>query len=427
MKTSRVGLVGFAFLVAVVAFLMGGTNPQAFHSGGVAECAGCHSMHAPGAKNSFLLVGSDPSSTCLTCHQFSESTPSGYHVATTGTSFPTGTIPVERTPGGDFAWLKKSYTYNGGSEDGATHGHNVIAADFGYVIDPTNTTSPGGGNYAASKLGCQSCHDPHSPARRLSDGTYATGLTMGAKTAPIIASGSYNNSPVPQAGQAVGVYRLLRGLGATVDTVTFPNSVPVAVAPATYNQKEDVNMVRVAYGADGANTWGNWCATCHKAMHSNNTTFTHPIDRALGSAIAQNYNAYVASGDLSGIGAAAFTSLVPFIEGTGDFATLKTHASNTNSYMLGPGASDQVSCLSCHRAHASGMVGALRFDLEYEFMVKGGDYVGSDNPLIGTTGRGPLQSRGRTVAEWKASYYDRPSTQFASYQRALCNKCHAKD
>ena len=38
MKASRTVLVGFAFLVAVVAFLASGSTPQAFHSGGVAEC-----------------------------------------------------------------------------------------------------------------------------------------------------------------------------------------------------------------------------------------------------------------------------------------------------------------------------------------------------------------------------------------------------
>jgi hypothetical protein len=417
--------VGFAVLAVALLVVFAAGRPQAFHSGGVAECAGCHSMHAPAAGGSFLLVGTDPSSACMTCHRAADTSANSYHIATAKSSFGPGETPVERTPGGDFAWLLKNYTYTGGSEDGAMHGHNVVAADFGYVTDPTNTTSPGGGNYTSSNLGCQSCHDPHSPARRLSNGTYATGLTMGQATAPIIASGSYNNSPLPQAGQAVGVYRLLRGLGAQIDGVTFPNSVAIAVAPSTYNQSEATNMVRVAYGASGDNTWGNWCGTCHNKMHTGGE-MSHPVDESLGPEIANNYNAYIASGDLSGNGQ-TFTSLVPFIEATGDIATLQSHAKNNNSFMNGPGSSDKVSCLSCHRAHASGMVYGLRFDIEYEFMTKGGDYIGSDNPLVGTTGRGPLQSRGRTIAEWKASYYDRPATHFASYQRVLCNKCHAKD
>jgi hypothetical protein len=36
-------------------------------------------------------------------------------------------------------------------------------------------------------------------------------------------------------------------------------------------------------------------------------------------------------------------------------------------------------------------------------------------------------ARGRLGAETQAAYYDRPVAKFASYQRVLCNKCHAKD
>ena len=184
-------------------------------------------------------------------------------------------------------------------------------------------------------------------------------------------------------------------------------------------------MVRVAYGQTGDNTWGAWCGTCHEHMHTGDKSIAHPVDVALGQTIATNYNAYVASGDLSGNGQ-TFTSLVPFVENTGDYTVLASHAKNDNSFMNGPSSSDKVSCLSCHRAHASGMMYGLRYDIEYEFMTKGGNYVGSDNPLV-TGSRAVNQHRGRTIADWQAAYYDRPATHFASYQRVLCNKCHAKD
>jgi hypothetical protein len=51
-----------------------------------------------------------------------------------------------------------------------------------------------------------------------------------------------------------------------------------------------------------------------------------------------------------------------------------------------------------------------------EFMVLNGSYTGS-----------VAVAQGRTNAEMTAAYYDRPATQFASYQRVLCNKCHAQD
>jgi len=405
----------------------------AFHSGGVAECEGCHSMHSPKAGGNNLLVGIDQSSTCLTCHQNAADTgPSSYHVSTVDSKLTAGLSPLQRTPGGDFGWLKKTYTYSytsGGvttteTEDGQTHGHNIVAGDFGYVADSRNATAPGG-TFPSVQLACTSCHDPHGQYRRLQSGVIAkTG-------APIKASGSYNGaSNEPTATEAVGVYRLLAGAGYTKDGITF-NGVPAAKAPSTYNQTEATNQVRVAYGvatSGGHSTWGNWCATCHLSMHSSGN-YVHPVDESLGSGIATIYGQYVKSGDMTGSAATSFLSLVPFATNSGDYSALALLAGNTaTASKAGPTSTDKVMCMSCHRAHASGFLEGLRFDQGYEFMVKGGQYIGSDNPEVGTTGRGPLQSRGRTIAEWQAAYYDRAATPtFATYQRVLCNKCHAKD
>jgi hypothetical protein len=219
----------------------------------------------------------------------------------------------------------------------------------------------------------------------------------------------------------VGAYRLLRGLNdVTVSGVTFAG-VAIAIAPSTYNRTEAATQTRVAYGANGTNTWGNWCASCHQGMHSSGN-YVHPIDESLGSDIANIYNAYVKSGDLSGAAATSFNSLVPFAENTGDIATLQAHALNTDAYLNGPGSSDKVTCLSCHRAHASGWPEALRWNPEGEFMIYNSLFPGTD-----TTPTVPQFARGRLGAETQAAYYDRPVTKFASYQRVLCNKCHAKD
>jgi hypothetical protein len=417
--------IGYTLLAVAVMLLLAGGTPQAFHSGGVAECTGCHSMHSPKAGGSFLLIGTDPSSTCLSCHLVPGNlTPSSYHIATADADMPTGVPPVQRTPGGDFGWLHKTYTMTvrgtTSTELGQTHGHNIVAIDDGFVADTDNTVAPGG-TFSGSQLACDSCHDPHGGVRRLSDGSYANVIhTPGATNAPIIASGSYNNSVTPAAGQAVGAYRLLRGLGDSTQGVVF-TGVAIAIAPSTYNQSEATNQVRVAYGASGINTWGNWCATCHPGMHSSGN-YVHPIDQSLGTAVANNYNAYVKSGDLTGSSATSFTSLVPFAENTGSIATLQAHATNNNTYLNGPGTSDKVMCLSCHRAHASGWTEALRFNVEGEFMIYNGLYPGTD-----TTPTVPQFAMGRLAAETQAAYYDRPVTTFATYQRVLCNKCHAKD
>jgi len=423
MKIAKITL--FTLLAALVAVGVS-TTSYAFHSGGVAECGGCHSMHTPKAGGSFLLVGTDQSSACLSCHQNAADTgPSSYHVSTDSSKLGAGLAPLQRNPGGDFGWLKKTYSFTVRGtttvEDGATHGHNIVAADFGYVTDPVNTTSPGG-TFPSSQLGCQSCHDPHGRYRRLLAGTIAT------TGAPIKASGSYDNVTTnePDATGAVGVYRLLGGLGYTQGGAVF-TGVPAAKVPGTYNRTESATQTRVAYGqsvAGGHVAWGTWCGTCHGSMHSAGN-YVHPVDESIGSTIAGYYNTYVKSGDLTGTAATAFSSLVPFVMNSADYAgVLAPAAKNTAAAAAtaGPGTADRVSCVSCHRAHASGWEYALRWNMEGELMTYNSLYPGTD-----TTPTQPQFARGRLGAETQAAYYDRPVTQFASYQRVLCNKCHAKD
>jgi hypothetical protein len=57
-----------------------------------------------------------------------------------------------------------------------------------------------------------------------------------------------------------------------------------------------------------------------------------------------------------------------------------------------------------------------------EFLVYNGQFPGSDDSTV------PAGiSQGRTRAEIRKMFYERPATAYASYQRSLCNKCHAKD
>ena len=97
-----------------------------------------------------------------------------------------------------------------------------------------NTTAPGG-DMDATQLSCNSCHDNHGKLRRLSTGAIAT------TGAPIIGSGSYTNSTLPAAGQAVGMFRLLRGPGSTAGSggKTFTAVFNASVA-STYNRTEAV-------------------------------------------------------------------------------------------------------------------------------------------------------------------------------------------
>jgi hypothetical protein len=193
------------------------------------------------------------------------------------------------------------------------------------------------------------------------------------------------------------------------------------VSPENYNRPEDRGDTRVAYGKG----MSEWCANCHAALLGGGEgAKIHPAgnNTKFSGRVAANYNAYVASGNLTGNPATSYTSMVPFEMGTADYAALKGTATSTGGQTSGPATSSNVMCLSCHRAHASGWDHAMRWNTKSEFLVFNGEYPGVED-----TGVPPRISQGRTRAETRRAYYERPATRFATYQRSLCNKCHAKD
>lgn len=433
MKAVKLSLVIMA--AALLTIGLGGMA-YAFHSGGVAECSGCHQMHnAPSTES--LLIKADQSSTCLSCHMHPGDTgPSSYHIMTADADMPTGTAPLQRGQGGDFGWLKKTYTWanrDGGTdtEAGDRHGHNITSTEFGYVADATNITAPGG-VYVGTNLKCTSCHNMHGSYRRLPGDTIST--TGGA------ISGSGSTGSTPAAGLAVGVYRLLWG-GNAGSGANYPG-VPIAVAPSTYNRSEETYQVRVAYGksnSGGHTTWGQWCGTCHAGMLGGVASHTHPVNEALGSTIGGatgNYSSYVSSGNMTGnftgtyqAGQGPYTSLVPFVNNETSYSALRTIVTGADAVRLaGPAASADVACLSCHRSHASGFKYMLRWNPDQTFLTaldtaaSTVSWPGTDVPGVSAT-----TSMGRTRAETKAAYNDRDVRVFGNYQRSLCNKCHAKD
>ena len=428
-------------MTVVLFCLVAGGRASAFHSGGVGECDGCHTMHgdasaSPGA-GSYLLRGGDASSVCLTCHQNTGDTaPTSFHVSTADADMPPGLPPRQLSPGGDFGWLKKTFTWRtptgNATSRGEQHGHNVVAADYGYVSDSRNVTAPGG-TYPSANLSCVSCHDPHGRYRRLGDGTIArSGL-------PILGSGSQADSLDPISGtSAVGAYRMLGGLDYQPKSLGgafgFTSQAPAAVAPSGYNRSEAVTQTRVAYGQG----MSEWCLNCHGGMVVNGKTFGmgvmggtlaapgHPVGSGanLTWTILLNYSAYVRTGKLTGVASQSYLSLVPFEEGRQDYPTLKSHARSDDGYLFGPDSLSTVSCLTCHRAHASGFDSILRYRAKGDFITVGSATSGARWPDPGAE---PAIAEGRSVAETQASYYDRPASAFTPFQRLLCNKCHAKD
>jgi cytochrome c551/c552 len=172
------------------------------------------------------------------------------------------------------------------------------------------------------------------------------------------------------------------------------------------------------------------------------TNHYHPIDVALSSGNEQtNYNLYVGSGNLTNGLTTSYLSLTPFMSGTNSFTTLAPLADNTGAAaaQYGPGSSDQVSCLTCHRAHASGWTHGLRWNIEGEFITYVTSTGGPTWPGTDTTPNQQGYADGMLAAQVQAAMYGRTvvaagaqtaanaATTFAPFQRSLCNKCHAQD
>jgi len=417
-KTYKLALAVATTVVAVGA----AGSAFAFHDGGVARCNGCHTMHnselnAPidtisslGTQfttGPMLLRSNDRSGACLNCHG-SGTTTSGYHVYTEGSDLNPAQLPAQFGPGGDFSWLVLGTVASGKDR----RGHNIIAEDFGLAVDGTLTASPGG-TYPADSLACSSCHDPHGKYRVIG-GTTAQ-VTTGA---PIVESGSYGADPATlPASEAIGVYRFLGGAGynqlSTEGTAdAFVNDAPIAIVPSTYNTASALGGIRAGYGQG----MSEWCANCHGDIHNDDypTNLRHPAGNAadLGTAIAANYAAYVSSGIVNDGSQDEYLALVPFETGQGydDIPGLAAVMATVD----GPAATDNVMCLSCHRAHASGFASMLRWNYAASpFMVEAsGDYKAVS---------------GVTQEQTVAAYLNKPAADFGAYQRSLCNKCHNKD
>ncbi len=440
MIQNRIAMIKYVSVFIALSCLIGALPcngadlfPNGFHNGGTGACDGCHSKSnttapsgstgtQPTEPSRGMFNGQDPGSTCLLCHTAPKGLkqPTGYYVATNNEDLVGGLPPSQLTPGGDFGWIKKTYRWStkeassvkDGLSQGDSHGHNIVAAQFGYNPDFTNITAPGG-EYPADKLTCTSCHDPHGTYRRLADASISTAINI-----PIIASGSYKSSPNPDAGHAVGAYRLLGGKGyspkITASPVVFTANPPAAIAPDIYNKVESkLNETRVAYGSD----MSEWCQNCHSPHN-------HPSSNGakLSTEVIKTYNSYVASGDLTGSKTTSFSSLVPFETGTKDYVELNRLAGSGEGIdMSGPKSGDNIMCLTCHRAHASGWDAITRWNTKSELIVYDGKYPGID---ISTPS---YLAQGRTSIETRKAYYDRPIETFALYQRGLCSKCHAKD
>jgi hypothetical protein len=343
------------FTLTAILLAMLASPCAAFHDGGVAQCDGCHTMHnsedgalvdpdAPDG-NPWLLVDSTPSDVCLGCHA---SSLGAVFADASGGNDPT-LGHVERG-GGNFLYLLEDNLNDahGGAQSpisGDAAGHNLDAPGYGLAADGILTSAPGGA-FPASRLGCTSCHDPHGN----------------------------------------GEFRLLYGGGQVAqDFYAFIEDAPDAEGISLFSGSEDATYHSAYRGGMSA-----WCGNCHGEFHQQDTRLVHPSGQTIGATLATQYNLYNGTLDpLGGDAANAYLPQVPFED-----------ASMLPSSNAGPGATSQVSCVSCHRAHASSAPNAGRWDFSVTFLDDDGAESGS---------------------------FALPNPYASADQRSLCNKCHLKD
>jgi predicted CXXCH cytochrome family protein len=316
-------------LVLACLFAFIATPAWAFHDAGVADCAGCHTMHnsedgvlidadSP-LGNSWLLKDATPSDVCLNCHA-------------TGLGAVLGAdalVPPPEKGSGNFVFLLEDNLndgYGGATNpiSGDAAGHNVNAPGHGLGADGVVSTSPGG-TFPASQLGCSSCHDPH---------------------------GNEN-------------FRMLYGAGGDVQhgLTTFLNPAPVASGLSIFFGSE-ANDNHTAYESG----MSEWCGNCHGDFHDEaGGRLEHPSGSTIGAGIATTYDLYNGTDDqLGGTNATAYLAMVPFED-----------AAATVSSTTGPTAGSNVMCLTCHRAHASSAPNAGRWDFAVTLMDEDGANSGA--------------------------------------------------
>jgi predicted CXXCH cytochrome family protein len=334
--------------VAGLLLVLFATPALAFHELGVATCDGCHTVHnsqdgAPMSPDSpfgsgSLLRFSSATDVCLECHAAANGAVMGDDPLN----------PPKERGGGNFVFLLEDNindrVVGNPPPIGGNHaGHNVTSVAWGISVDHDHNVSPGG-SFPSAQLSCTSCHDPH---------------------------GNEN-------------FRMLRGQGPTnLTSFAFVNPAPEATGlNLLMGQETQTNHTAYLQG------WAAWCANCHGYYHEqNNQGFDHPAEHELEQEIADSYNQYNGPDDPTG--GSFTTAYVPDVPVEDPAMTTSTTSGAT--------ANSRVTCITCHRAHATSAPASTRWDPKVEF----------------------LDTDGMASAS-----YPLPNPYADPSQRALCVKCH---
>ncbi len=304
-----------------------------FHGSSTELCSDCHSMHASQAGQPAVLQGEGPymnllkaSSTnalCLSCHDGNSEIPDVMGSQSQGYA-----AGDECSGAGFFA------------ADGTTnpHGHSL-----GVPVSVPLAATP-----ATMTLSCASCHDPHGTP-------------------------NYRNlKSRPGAGP-----------GATVvsGTNVFQKIAPDGGSTAGGS----VGNARAAYTESNIgykSGFSAWCAQCHTALAANTAASApahfqgHPSDEAINTPGYHTDPSHWIAGTGLGFG----DGITQASGGAEGIPRVRYQVPTATSYFtarpVAMNGTEQVSCVSCHRAHGSS------YDAGLVWPFRGDGTGGSPNPVL---------------------------------------------
>jgi hypothetical protein len=426
--------------------VVSGTGPltSQYHSYDGLICTDCHTLHgsengaavsagagagnwAGGAGYRELLKKGDWTDMCLSCHK------EGYNTSATadlpsvvnsGWTAPivmtlNGTEPAGVSlPAGDFYY--SNVDPKKGHNPAYTKGSMATATSKLMAADTTLGSTPPGGAITDSEWSCHSCHGMHS---RFS-GSYSAWRQIKRKVNGIVTTGDVS------------------GLG--VETVVPSDVQNASYEPIKSNSRGDiqgtnyVNLRKDGNALQGADLladysdtnkniyqggFSSFCSACHGDFHGgngeartadnaktrvNSTWIKHPtnvtMDMSTGSKYGiTTYKAAVTNAQGTNPNPVGYDWRYPLVKADADFTVKSTVASMTDAATLA--TTDRMSCLTCHKAHASQYENMTRWDTNaHSFIANGAtDFEGQvstgDNPAYGC---GKCHQKGGAKAYIKA-------------------------
>jgi predicted CXXCH cytochrome family protein len=297
-------VVSLAFLSVDTAFANSG--PHGNYSPTTDACAGCHRAHTAGAAS--LLIDAVPA-LCLTCH------------GSSGTGADTNVDDGAYGPGGDL--LGGGFLNFQGTPSSSSHS-----------IDGSWQNAWGSGTTWSSTFDCAGCHNaesglvwPGAPQWGISPGAWPTYPGRGQNvTMPLTCTSCHE----PHGGRN---YRLLQQ---RLHPPGMQQEDPPGYVLVTSNETGGQNPDQPGYVPDYTLAryrlgLGDWCTGCHFTYHQQVSVNPFNAEDGKGLIIRYRHEMNMVLGTL--------TTTLPLEQPTGYSATQQ--------------ATDQLFCISCHRAHGS--------------------------------------------------------------------------